>query len=229
MTHLKTLIAAAVTAATVGLGTAHAATVNASVSDDRSALPDGSGNATSLRPQDEIYLRTFGASTAWRSAIEFDLSGVGLGVTVTSAVLGLRDGGTSTDGRIDVYGYAADGTVTLGDFSQTGTVVSSFIITNANGTENFALDVTSFLQSLVAASASHAGFLLVSEDETTFVVGGSDICSSEGDGSPSVPGCSGGGPSLTIETQTAVVPLPAGLPLLIAGLGALGLVQRRKG
>ena len=208
-----------------------ATVVNLTVADDRTITADGSGNASGLGPQNDGFLRTFGVSSVFRSVIEFDMSGVAPGSTINLATLGLRDEGTSSDGRIDIFGFSGDGVVSVSDALETSNLVTSINITSANGIEDFSRELTSFVQGLVTNNALFAGLLLVSEDETSFSVGGSDICSSEaGNGTASFArsDCVGFGPSLTVDFATSVVPLPAALPLYGTGLAIMGFVGWRR-
>ncbi len=210
---------------------ANATIINSVVADDRGIQGSATGGPTGLGAQNDSFLRTFGVSTFWRSAIEFDLSGLTMGTIVSSATLSLRDEGTSTDGIINVFGYAADGTVTQSDALNIFNQVSSLTITSANGTEDFMLDVTAFIQSLAASGAGYGGFLLVSSNESNSS-SGSDICSSEagnGTGNFALVNCIGFGPALTIQIDEAVaVSAPASLILLLTGLGLLGFTRRKK-
>ncbi|MGV6819974.1 MAG: DNRLRE domain-containing protein [Parvularcula sp.] len=208
-------------------------TTDMTLTDDRNVNDsDGDGVGDALGPQDDGFLRVFGVGGVWRGLIEFDISSLAAGGSITNATLSLRDEGTSQDGRIDVYGYAGDGTVSIADSGNLATLVASFTITQANGIEDFALDVTSLLQSLYANGDSFAGFVLVSESNS-FNIGGSDICSSEasnGTASFSRPNCVGHGPRLSVtfdDMGVAPVPLPAALPLFATGLAA-GFAARRK-
>ncbi|MEM9343510.1 MAG: DNRLRE domain-containing protein [Pseudomonadota bacterium] len=199
---------------------ASAATLDFNVSDDRTIRDsDGNGAGDALLSQIDGFLRTFGTTQFWRSVIEFDLSG--LGATVTSATLSLTDQGTSRDGRIDIYGFSGDGIVSVDDADVLAMQVGSIEIVEADGTQQFEIDVTAFLQSLTDVDASHAGFILASESPS-FSVGGSDICSSE---------FSNCAPKLVAEVteapEVAPIPLPAGLPLLLAGIGGLALLRRK--
>ena len=207
-------------------GTAIAAPIEIGATVDQTITDiDGDGVGDDLLAANDVYLRTFGLTSVWRTAIEFDLSTFSPGDLVDSAILNLRDQGTSSDGRIDVFGYVGDGTITTSDGSNTSSLVTSLNIVAANGTEDFALDVTAFIEALIASGEAFAGFLLVSESPD-FNIGGSDMCSSEATSAI----CAGFGPRLTVtlSDDMSAVPLPAALPLFLAGLMGVGFAGRRR-
>ena len=211
---------------------ASAVTFEALLTDDRGIQGSEAGGPTGLEIQNDGFLRVFGPSSIWRSGIEFDLTGLTTSSIVSSAILSLRDEGSSIDGDINVFGYSGDGVIALGDALNTGNQISSFTITQVNGSEDFSLDITAFIQSLATTGAGFAGVLLASIDETNFNIGGSDICSSEASNGTATfvrPNCVGFGPTLSITTtDVAPVPLPASLVLLLTATGTLGFVGRRR-
>lgn len=229
----RVFVGALATFALAGAGTANAALVEIGASVDQTiGDSDDDGVGDYLWNSDDVFLRVFGTGSVWRGAMEFDISSFSPTDLIASTILNLRDEGTSSDGRIDVYGYTGDGVITTDDASNTGDLVGSLSILNAEGTQDFAVDVTAFIQALVASGENFAGFLLVSESPD-FGIGGSDLCSSEGGaGTASAPrpACLGFGPRLDIafEDDMSAVPLPAALPLFLAGLLGVGAAGRRR-
>lgn len=159
---------------------AHATVANVNPADDRTISDlneDQVGD--SLFSQTDDYLRTGFHARFWRSAIEFDLSGIDSGATINSANLFLRDYGSSRDGVLNIWAYSGDGVIAVEDASMTGNLVGTVTIVDAEGTQDFNTDVTAFIQSLVDSGASHAGFLIGADTPTGLGGGASDLCSKE--------------------------------------------------
>ena len=90
-----------------------------------------------------------------RGIIEFDLSGLSQPILSVELVLPVFSSNPFPF-TIDVFGYAGDGVVTLSDWDQ-GSLLTSFLY---SGEQTVTLDVTSFIQSAVAAGDAFAGFNL---------------------------------------------------------------------
>jgi len=95
-----------------------------------------------------------------RAAIEFDLSAVNTalfnGAHFISATLTVGRRSTNGGAIVNFYGYSGNGTVELADMLQTGLLVGSW---NPGAVVLYTGDMTSFIASLLAGSATHAGFL----------------------------------------------------------------------
>lgn len=212
--------------------TANAVVINPTLTDDRTISGDASGNPTGLLSQNDFFLRTYGDDRRWRSALEFDLSDLLPGMGVLDATLNLRDAGPSYAGRIDVFGYSGNGVVELSDALETGNKVGDFEVLQSTSHQDFSIDVTGLLQSLVSANAGFVGFLLVSEEESANSRSAvASICSGEGGlgTNPNAPAsCFGFGPSLDINANVIANPVPASLPLMLTALGVVGFMVRRR-
>jgi hypothetical protein len=90
---------------------------------------------------------------ALRCAFEFSLSSLPSGATVTAATLSLK--GEASNRPVDLGGYSGDGSADLADV-----IAGSPILTFTPLATWEYLDVTAFVQGLVAADASWAGFNL---------------------------------------------------------------------
>lgn len=211
---------------------AHAVVVNPTLTDDRTISGDANGNATALLSQNDFFLRTYGDNRRWRSALEFDLSGLVPSIDILDATLNLRDAGPSYAGRIDVFGYSGNGVIELSDALENTNKVGDFNVAQSTGHQDFSIDVTGFLQSLVASNAGFVGFLLVSEDEAANSRSAvASICSGEGGlgTNPNAPAsCFGFGPSLDVNANVIANPVPASLPLMLTALGVVGFMVRRR-
>jgi hypothetical protein len=87
------------------------------------------------------------------SALEFDISSIPSGATISSAGLRLRDALGSGTESLQLYGYQGNGTITDGDMS-----AGSLLFNFAPSTNPTSYNVTSFIQSLVNGTTSWAGF-----------------------------------------------------------------------
>lgn len=169
------------------------------------------------------FLRTGFYPSHWRSAIEFDLAALGTSPSITSADLLLRDGGSSLDGILNIWGYIGDGTIGLGDGAETGLLVGAVNIVAAAGIQDFSIDVTTFLQGAVDGGASYAGFLIGAATPTGLGGAASDMCASA-DGS--YLNCEGVGPRLNVAFDASPAPAPG--PILLMGLGLLLMTAKRR-
>jgi hypothetical protein len=99
----------------------------------------------------------------YRCSLEFDISGIPAGATITSARLSLRANGidlfcAQTDCSVDLDGYVGNGTGELADLT-----AGSFLFTMPYTGTNFAYvghDVTTFVTSLYTNGDDWAGFTL---------------------------------------------------------------------
>ncbi len=94
--------------------------------------------------------------TSFRTAFEFDLSGIPAGATIVSAQLIMDLSNFDGTRTIELHGYAGDGTVQLADLARNGSLAK--VNVDASGTQRFTLDVTSFVGGLAASSQKFAGF-----------------------------------------------------------------------
>ena len=222
------LVAAAVALVAVSPASAASIPLTAVVSDRGiDTLPrDGVFNMVFLNPTvTQITTPPLGdVSSEERTAVEFDLSAIAAGSTITSVMLQLNPqaGGMNlglSAGEVgEVHGYAGDGAITVADmiaFGQVGTIAGP----TPNGAVTIGLSVA-WLQALIDASSSHAGLMFKGVDGPTAVTFG--FAAAGG----SIPAASR--PTLLIETLDATpVPEPATLWLIGAGLAAAVLRRRR--
>lgn len=200
---------------------AHASSISVGASSDDYGDPELN---LSSDPTDGL-LRVFGVTESptfpiRRGGLEFDITGVTAGATVTSANLFLHVSGTDIATEMQLYGYTGNGLVEAADLNDS-TFLGTFNVTGSSG-EEFHLDVTSFIQSQVNGSSSFAGFMIrptIEGPNPTF--NGADFASSEND--PSV------APLLTVDFTTSAVPEPTSMALLmIGGIGAAAGAYRKR-
>jgi len=195
-----------------------ATTIDIGATDDRTAGVSA-GVANSLQSDNDVFLRTFGVSSVWRSALEFSLTSLTGPITINSATLRLVDAGTEVAGTIQVHGYTGDGVVTLGDFGYSNLLTSYNTTDTSSVIRVHLLDVTSFIQDQIDANSSFSGFMLRSSNEGLFQ--GADIASSEW----SDPNYR---PLLTIDYSAAATPDGGTSAVMIgASLVVLATVRRR--
>jgi hypothetical protein len=172
---------------------AHAVVINVIPADDRTISDfDSDGVADGLAEQEALLRTGFTNINTryWRSALEFNISSVLNGSSVSSATLLLSDAGSTQIGKINVWGYNGNGIIEINDGNFTLNLLATLTITSSTGNPEFSINVTSFIQNLSDLSVSYAGFLLGGING-----GASDICSVEAD--PVAYGC--GIPLLNIE------------------------------
>lgn len=156
-----------------------------------------------------------------RNAIlEFDLSSIPDTASIISASLTftLNRFVSGSNAQVDVFAFNGDGVVNIADYDAVGTQVVD-AATASGGSQG---DTRSFAFSLVAPiTAALVGDDLTLRLETDSFVS-FQIVSSEG------ATASLDAPTLSVEfSNPAPVPLPAGLPLLLAGMGAFAWMKRR--
>ena len=94
--------------------------------------------------------------TSFRTAFEFDLSGLQPGSTINSALLTMALTNFEGTRAIEVHRYPGDGTVELSDFALNGLVGTVSI--GPTGTQMLNFDVTAVVANLVANGSTLAGF-----------------------------------------------------------------------
>ena len=135
-----------------------------------------------------------------------DVTGIFTGSGSLDAAIGRNlflDGVVTTIGDSGVDPFSGD--LTLGGAG----IIAVF---TRGGTTNFEM----IFDSAIAAGSSFAGSLTVTLDAETWSAIGTSGSLRNGVGTWSVTGSSG------------EIPLPAGLPLLLTGLGAFGLLRKRR-
>ena len=130
-----------------------------------------------------------------RYAAEFPLAPLPVGAQVSSAILTTIISNFEGTRAVQLHGYAGDGTVQIVDFAANqllGQFTAPLI-----GTQSFALDVTSFIQSLVGNS-TFAGFNIreAPANAHNFLLFQSDAV------------------VLTVQYNPAPIPLPGGLVMM---------------
>jgi hypothetical protein len=190
---------------------------------------DGSHDSTN----DNVILGSY-LSGNYRNWFAFSTSG--LSEAVTGATLVFRSGNGSWQGdateTIEVYDVttssasvvassaasSAGGLATYADLGS-GTFFGSVTTSGSFDVSMPEIRVTLNSDAIAAINAARTGA------DTNFLVGG--LLASD-DGGDWIFSSSSGVPAATLELTTAAVPLPAGLPLLAAGLGALAFLRRRR-
>lgn len=157
--------------------------------------------------------------------LEFDLSGLADDVTVNSATLSITltrfvSNTGSNPAAIDIFAYNGDGAVTLDDFDAAGTQVAD--TTTATG--GVAGDVRAFdFSDVIPVTGALADDLLTLRIETD---------SFASINFAALENTSLAAASLSIDytaaPTTTPVPLPAGMPLILAGAAAFGVLKRRQ-
>lgn len=102
--------------------------------------------------------------TSYRTAFEFDLSGIPAGSEIDSARLVMTLSNRQGTRSVKVYGYIGDGTVQLSDFALNGPFCGDSI---GPELKTFTFDVTRFVASLAERGSTFAGFNLREEPANT--------------------------------------------------------------
>lgn len=209
-----------------------AATLSLAPTVDGSVIQNGGAAFGTSDTTDGVLLQVSGPLSQI-AAFEFDLSSINL-ATVTAAEFVVAQAGPllQTPGevtRLFLEGYSGDGSVTVSDLSTAGVSLGAFDITDANAggfnTEwSFAIDPLFFaglgggLVTLRLGVSDLDGFagLSIFTNESEFI-----------DRNVILPGVQGGLPP-RLNFTVAAVPLPASLPLLLAGLGGVAMLRRRR-
>lgn len=168
--------------------------------------------------------QNYASSGSYRGFYTFDLSDPALtGETITSAVLRLQAFSSGGTGTLNIYDVTSDVAAVNNNVGTnagiwndlgSGTLYGSLAITATPL-------VTDILEITLNASAISA--LNAAIGNGFFAFGGTSDMTSLFYGSSS-----NGNQQLVLETASATVPLPASLPLIAIGLGAIGLLRRRK-
>jgi hypothetical protein len=114
--------------------------------------------------------------TSFRTAFEFDLSGLPAGAIVNSATVTMVSSNWEGTRSLQAHGYAGDGTVQLGDCDNVDGLVGTFGV-DPSGTQTVILDVTGFVAGLVASGGHFAGFNLREEPPSSGMVIFFDVAS----------------------------------------------------
>jgi len=103
--------------------------------------------------------------TSYRTAFEFNLSGLPDGFTINKASLTISIWNIEGTRAIEVHGYKGDGTAQLSDFSLNGLVGTAEV--SPDGSQTFNFDATDFVADLVANNWTFAGFNVREEPANT--------------------------------------------------------------
>lgn len=199
----------------------------------------GSANAATftLTPTADGDARVFGGDTVdttdtrisvaqsgsniTNGVLEFDLTSIPDAAVITAARLDVElvsftSNTGSNPAPIHIFGYNGDGSVTIGDYDAAATTMLS-TTTPLGGSAG---DVISFsLTTLTPLTAALSGNALTVRVETDSFATFRFASLENTVLNPA---------KLVVTTQATVVPLPAGVPLLLSGLAALGWAARRK-
>lgn len=189
-----------------------------------------------LAPTDDGYVRTFGGDTVdttdtrvsvsqsgsniTNGILEFDLTSVPDAATIVAARLDVTlvafTSNTSTNpANIHIFGYNGDGSVTIGDYGAAAGPAVVSTTTPQGGSAGTELSFSfATLSPVTAALPGNALTLRVETDSfATFRFASLENASLD---------------AARLVITTAAVPVPAGLPFMVAGLAALGWVARRR-
>lgn len=236
---LRTLIATIALATSAAVGATSAATVTATfegtIFSAGGAFAGANGQALTavIIGDDDVpalplstapsYVSSAQERSAYRlTSFQTRVPGVGLDVTLTDPIMWVGDNVSGfAASPVDIIGIEAFDAAS----SQSLLFVASFVGTTFSGTElgiavSEGLARTQTLTETVSYSLSSGqdfGFLTANTGLSTFIID---------PGSPGGGGGGGGGNAGGGTGGVSPVPLPAGLPLLLLGLGTLGFVRR---
>jgi hypothetical protein len=179
------------------------------VVDDAGGVADGTFDRVEATSFPEVDATN---NFTYRAVMEFNLASISTAV-VNSAQLHW-DLGNATDPPVTVqlYGYAGDGVLSVGDAQQNNLIATASIPQYGDGgATTFSIDVTSLLTFLVTANDPFAGLMFRLPVEPPFPNQKMEQFRS---------------PMLSIDFSPT--PLPAALPLFATGLGAMGLLGWRR-
>ncbi len=165
-----------------------------------------------------------------RIALEFPLSAIGGGVDAETAVLfldGVSCGACQPPGQplLEVYGYHADGSITLADATRIGDSGTVLLGTAGPGTlsafNDLEFSIVDFINDLLDQGATHAGILLRlqgdeaenSQEDLRLGIASPDNAIADR--------------RLRLTVTTVAVPAPTGLGVLFLA-GCLAAVRRRR-
>ncbi len=208
----RSILSAGAVAMMVIAGPASAATLIDATVNGRVGDTNLDGSPDGFNYDDFGVLYAPNATREDRGIAEFNLGG--LSVPLASASLELTSSYARGSGQISLYGYAGDGAIKLSDWTlgQSGMLLSSFAYTAGDG--DLSLDVTDFVNGLLGTGGGFAGFMMKLDSPT-------DLTRFDF-------GKLSNGTNAVLSVTMAPVPLPAGLPMLLAGLGVIGIVRRRR-
>lgn len=151
--------------------------------------------------------------------LEFNLTSVPDAAAIQSArlevvLVAFTSNTGSNPAPIHIFGYNGDGSVTIGDYAAAGTnMLSTTTPLGGNAGDAISFSFTD-LSPLTAALPGNALTLRIETDSfATFRFASLENASLD---------------AAELVIETVPVPLPAGLPLALAGLAGLGLIARRK-
>ncbi len=127
----------------------------------------------------DIESITIGQNVLRRGALEFDLSSIPTGASVTSATLRMRVfGGGTAPSRLDVHGYVADATIDLTDADASATLAGQLFYSSVPTI--VVVDVTGYVESLISRGVATLGLGLRTDESSAnsrIRVGASELAS----------------------------------------------------